>query len=185
VIRKNAAFKFESVESSTFETLERYLATRPVLAIYSPQAETELHCDASASGFGGILLQKQTDNTWRPISLWSQRTTPAESRYHIFELECLVVMYALKRFHINLAGRKFKIITDCDSFRLTLNKRDVNPRISHWALFLQNYDYEIVHRPGKRMSHVDELNRCHGIFVLEGSTLERVCPFVRIAMKKF
>jgi len=129
VIRKNATFKFESIENSTFETLKRYLANR-VLAIYSPQAETELHCDASASGFGGILLQKQTDNTWRPISFWSQRTTPAEARYHSFKLECLAVVYALKRFHIYLAGRKFKIITNCDSFRMILNKRDVNPRIS-------------------------------------------------------
>jgi len=110
MIRKNTAFKFESVESSAFVTLERYLATRPVLAIYSPQAETELHCDASASGFGGILLQKQTDNTWRPISLWSQQTTPAESRYHSFELKRLPVVYALKRFHINLAGRKLQLL---------------------------------------------------------------------------
>lgn len=72
-----------------------------------------------------------------------------------------------------LAGRKFKIVTDCDSFRLTLNKKDVNPRISRLALFLQNYDYEIIHRPGRRMGHVDALSRCHSVLVLEGSTLER------------
>jgi len=83
------------------------------------------------------------------------------------------VIYALKRFHIYLAGRKFKIITDCDSFRLTMNKKDINPRISRWALLLQNYDYEIVHRPGKRMTHVDALSRCHSVLVLEGSTFER------------
>lgn len=71
------------------------------------------------------------------------------------------------------AGRKFRIITDCDSFRLTLNKKDVNLRISHWALFLQNYDYEIVHRPGKWMNHVDTLSRYHSILILEGSTFER------------
>jgi len=54
-----------------------------------------------------------------------------------------------------------------------MNKKDVNPRISRWALFLQNYDYEIVHRPGKRMAHVDALSRCHSILVLEGNTFER------------
>lgn len=164
-----------------FETLKRHLSSKPVLAIYSPQSETELHCDASASEYGGILLQKQTDNTWRPISFWSQRTTPAESRYHSFELECLAVVYALKRFHVYLAGRRFKVMTD--SFRLTLNKKDVNPRISRWALFLQNYDYEIIHRPGKRMSHVDALSRCHNVLVLEGSTLEKTLS-VRIATTK-
>ncbi|XP_011859227.1 PREDICTED: uncharacterized protein LOC105556736 [Vollenhovia emeryi] len=173
LIKKRTTFKFETAENQAFEVLKQCLASKPVLAIYSPIAETELHCDASASGFGGILLQRQADRTWRPISFWSQRTTPAESRYHSFELECLAVVYAIKRFHIYLAGLKFKIITDCDSFRLTLEKKDINPRISRWALFLQNYDYEIVHRPGKRMSHVDALSRCHSILVLEGSTFER------------
>lgn len=74
-----------------------------------------------------------------------------------FELECLAVIYAIKWFHIYLAGISFKIVTDCDSFRLTLSKQTVNPRV---ALFLEQYTYEIVHRPGTRMSHVDGLSRC-------------------------
>jgi len=83
------------------------------------------------------------------------------------------VVYAIKRFHIYVAGRKFRVVTDCDSFRLTLSKKDVNPRISRWALFLQNYDCEIVHRPGRRMGHVDALSRCHSVLVLEGSSFDR------------
>lgn len=173
IIKKNATFMFGASEGRAVEALKNRLSSEPVLAIYSPQAETELHCDASVSGFGGILLQRQNDGTWRPVSFWSQRTTPAESRYHSFELECLAVVYAIKRFHVYLAGRKFRVMTDCDSFRLTLNKKDVNPRISRWALFLQNYDCEVVHRPGGRMNHVDALSRCHGVLVLEGSTFER------------
>lgn len=173
IIKKNATFIFGASEGATVEALKNHLSGGPVLAIYSPHAEIELHCDASVSGFGGILLQKQSDGNWRPVSFWSQRTTPAESKYHSFELECLAVVYAIKRFHVYLAGRRFKVMTDCDSFRLTLNKKYVNPRISRWALFLQNYDCEVVHRPGERMSHVDALSRCHSVLVLEGSTFER------------
>jgi len=61
IIKKNTTFRFGVAENSAFETLKRHLLSRAVLAIYSPLAETELHCDASASGFGGILLQKQDD----------------------------------------------------------------------------------------------------------------------------
>jgi len=104
LIKKNATFAFGVAEHDAFETLKHYLASKPVLAIYSPHAETELHCDASASGFGGILLQKPNDDMWKPISFWSQRTTLAEAKYHSFKLECLAVVYALKRFHIYLAG---------------------------------------------------------------------------------
>ncbi|XP_076248026.1 uncharacterized protein LOC143187672 [Calliopsis andreniformis] len=173
LIKKEVKFKFREEESKAFETLKKQLSSKPILAIYSPKAETELHCDASVSGFGAILLQKQSDGNFRPISYFSQRTTPAESKYHSFELECLAVVYAVKRFHVYLGGIFFKIMTDCDSFRLTLSKQNINPRISRWAMFLQDYDFEIQYRPGKRMSHVDALSRCHSILAIEGNTFEQ------------
>lgn len=40
-------------------------------------------------------------------------------------------------------------------------------------MFLQQYNYEIIHRPGKRMAHVDALSRCNSILVLEGNTFEQ------------
>lgn len=143
-----------------------------MLAIFSSELETELHCDASSNGFGAILLQKQLDGKYHPVSYFSQRTTPIEAKYHSFELECLTVVYSIKRFHIHLSGIKFRIIIDCDSFRLTLSKKTVNPRISRWAMFLQEYDYEIQHRSGNRMSHVDTLSRCYRIHIIEANTFE-------------
>ena len=89
------------------------------------------------------------------------------------------MVYAIKRFHVYLAGIKFKIITDCDSFRLTLIKKEVNPRMSRWALLLENYDYEIDHRPGSRMLHVDALSRCYAIFIIEGNSFERTLSILQ------
>ncbi|KAL4152687.1 hypothetical protein QTP88_000520 [Uroleucon formosanum] len=174
LVKKNVDFIFGEQEQEAFKYLSSILTKTPVLAIYSPTAETELHCDASSSGFGAILLQKQPDNKFKPVSYFSQRTSPVESKYHSFELECLAVVYAIKRFHVYLYGISFKVMTDCDSFRLTLNKQDVNTRISRWALFLQNYDFSIFHRPNKNMQHVDAFSRCHAILVLESNTFEQV-----------
>lgn len=72
-------------------------------------------------------------------------------------------------------GIQFIIVTDCDRFRLTLSKQVVNPRSSRWAMFLQQYNYEICHRSNKGMQHVDALSRCHNnnVLVIEGNTLER------------
>lgn len=169
-MKKNISFSFGSKENKVVETLKRLLASQPILAIYSPKLETELHCDASANGFGTILLQKQNDKIFRPIFYFSKRTTVAESKYHSFELECLTVIYAVKQFHIYLASIPFKIITDCDS-SLTLSKQIIN--LYRWALFLEQYTYEIVHRPGTRMNHVDALSHCHSILVLEANSFER------------
>jgi len=173
LVKKNVDFVFGEQEQETFKNLRSILTRTPVLAIYSPTAETELHCDASSSGFGAILLQKQSDNKFKPVFYFSQRTPPVESKYHSFELECLAVVYAIKRFHVYLYGISFKVMTDCDSFRLTLNKQEVNTRISRWALFLQNYDFSIFHRPNKNMQHVDAFSRCHAILVLESNTFEQ------------
>ena len=150
----------------SFQKLKAYLATSQILAIFSPHLESELHCDASASGFGAMLLQRQRDGVWKVVFHFSKRTTAAEANYHSFALEC-------QRFHVYLAGTKFKIVTDCDSFRLTLSKKMINPRISRWALYLENCDYTIEPRSGKRMTDVDTLSRCHAILVVQDNTFDR------------
>lgn len=142
-----------------FEILKKHLASSPILVIYNPRRETELHCDASASGFGSILMQKQDDGLFHPVSYFSKRTTDPETRYHSFELETLAIIYSLRRFRVYLEGICFKIVTDCNSLALTLAKRNINSRIARWALELENYNYSIVHRPGVKMGHVDALSR--------------------------
>ncbi|XP_076385702.1 uncharacterized protein LOC143264091 [Megachile rotundata] len=174
MLRENSKFCFGTEELQAFETLKERLASEPVLAIYAPNLETELHCDASANGYGAILSQKQSDDIFKPVFYFSKRTSVPESKYHSFELECLAVVYAIKRFHIYLYGIPFTIVTDCDSFRLTLSKQSVNPRIYRWALFLENYEYKIVHRASSKMGHVDALSRCHGIHTLETNNFDRI-----------
>lgn len=116
-LRKSTTFKFGQDEFESFEKLKTFLSTYPILSVYSPDLETELHCDSSSHGFCAILLQKQKDCLFKPISYYSHRTSPAESKYDSFELETLATIYAIKRFHVYLFGIRFKIVTDYDSFR--------------------------------------------------------------------
>jgi hypothetical protein len=173
LIRKNAAFKFGDDELVAFETLKDSLVDAPLLAIYSPLLETELHCDASSKGFGAILLQKQNDGKFRPVRYLSKRTTESESKLHSYELELLAIVYAVEKFHVYLHGLRFKVVTDSDAVKMALNKKDINPRISRWALVLENYDYTVEHRAGKRMQHVDALSRCTPVMVIEENTFEQ------------
>lgn len=79
-LKKNTEFRFGVEENKAYEMLRTHLSSKPILAIYCPTATTELHCDASASGFGDILLQKQSDGQFRLISYFSHRTTSVESK---------------------------------------------------------------------------------------------------------
>jgi len=138
-----------------------------VLSIYCPTAKTELHCDASSIGFGAMLLQKQNDGYFHPVAYFSRTTSETESRYHSFEQETLAIVYALERFHVYLHGIRFKVITDCNALKQTLQKKDINTRINRWGLTLQNYDFEIDNREAAQMQHVDALSRCNNILLLE------------------
>jgi len=57
---------------------------------------------------------------------------------------------------------------------LTLSKKELNPRIARWALEFQGYDFEIVHRAGSHMQHVDALSRCTNIMVIQTHSFEDI-----------
>lgn len=136
LLRKGVKFNFGEREYQAFEELKSKLIEAPVLATYDPKDETELHCDASKLGYGAVLLQRKKDGQFHPIFYFSKRTTDVESRYHSFEHETLAIIYALRRFHISLQGIQFKIVTDCNALKLTLDKRDISPRIGRWCFEL-------------------------------------------------
>lgn len=58
-----------------------------------------------------------------------------------------------------------KIVTDCNAFAMTMNKKEIPLRVSRWAMFLQDFDYEIEHRRGTQMRHVDALSRLGMVIV--------------------
>jgi len=155
------------------------LTSKPVLRVYDPKAETELHTDACSLGLAAILLQKQTGGLWGPVAYYSQTTNQAETRYHSFELEMLAIVRAVERFHLYLYGLNFTIVTDCNALVYAVNKANLNPRIARWTLTLQNYSFKITHRPGKKMSHVDALSR--SIAYVNELPLERELEFRQLA----
>lgn len=134
------------------------LTNKPVLTIFDPNFPIELHTDASAEGYGAMLIQK-VDNKPHVIEYYSKRTSPCESKYHSYELETLAVVNAIKHFKHYLQNRKFLVVTDCNAIKASKTKMDLTPRVHRWWCFLQTFDFDIEYRPGKRMEHVDFLSR--------------------------
>lgn len=123
LLKRDSPYNFKDECLNAFNELKSRLVKSPVLAIYSPERETELHCDASSIGFGSVLLQRQDDKKFHPISYFSKTASGAESKYHSFELETLSIIYALRRFRPYLEGIAFTIVTDCNSLTMTLEKK--------------------------------------------------------------
>ena len=99
---KNTPFVWKEQQQNAFDDLKKKLVERPILAIYNRGAETEVHCDASKVGLGGILLQRQNDSTLKPVQYFSRATTKEEQKYHSYELETLAAYYAIKHCRVYL-----------------------------------------------------------------------------------
>ncbi|GFX21072.1 hypothetical protein TNCV_4883041 [Trichonephila clavipes] len=131
----------------------------PILHLYKYGRKTELHTDACKQGYGAILLQEAEDGKLHPVYYMSKKTNTAEEKYDSYELEVLAIINALKKFRVYLLGQHFKIVTYCSAFQKTMQKEELITRIARWALQLEEFDYEIEHRAGSRMKHVDALSR--------------------------
>jgi len=159
LLRKNVDFSFDKECQKAFQTLKDHLTKYPVLSLYNPHSVTELHTDAGSVALAAILLQKQSTGLWFAVAYYSQATNQAETKYHSFELEMLAIVKAIERFHIYLYGLTFTVVIECHALVYAIKKAHLNPRIARWTVRLQNYTFDIVHRAGNKMSHVDALSR--------------------------
>lgn len=174
LLKNGSMFVFGIEQQQAFEKLKAALMTNPVLNIYRQDARTELHVDASKYGFGSTLLQEGEDGKLHPVYFMSRKTTPAQEKLHSYELEVMAIIESIKKFRIYLLGIKFKIVTDCEAFKKTMDKKDLTTRVARWALLLEEFDYEIEHRKGERMKHVDALSRYPAVMTVENVVLRQI-----------
>jgi hypothetical protein len=73
------------------------------------------------------------------------------------------MVYALQKFHHYLLGGHFKMFTDHSALKYLVNKPVLGGRICRWLLLFQEYDFEIVVKPGRMNKGPDHLSRLeHG-----------------------
>ncbi|GFY56671.1 enzymatic polyprotein [Trichonephila inaurata madagascariensis] len=166
--RKENPFVFGTLQKAAFEKLKNIISEGPLLHIYK-YGRTKLHTDACKQGYGAILLQEAEDGKLHPVFYISKKTNTAEEKYDSYELEVLAIINALKKFRVYLLGH-FEIVTDCSAFQKTMHKKDLITRIARWALQLKEFDYEIEHRAGSRIKHVDALSR-YPVMIICNDTL--------------
>lgn len=161
--KKDIKFKLGDEEKNAFQTLKSKIVERPVLMIYQPNAETQLHTDASKFATAAILMQRNPeDNEFHPVLFMSKVTTKDQQKWFSYELEMYAIFLAITKWRNYLIDLKFTVITDCEALKTAMNKQEVR-KISNWIMTLQSFDFTIAHRPGSKMLHVDALSRIHYI----------------------
>lgn len=90
--RADVPFRWTLETQKAFDDLKHALTSKPVLQIFSPERETELHTDASARGLAGMLLQRGDDNQFHLVYAVSRTTSDTEAGYHSGKLEMLAIV---------------------------------------------------------------------------------------------
>nr|GEY38514.1 hypothetical protein [Tanacetum cinerariifolium] len=87
---KKDAFKWSEEAQTTFDKLKEALTFAPVLAFPDPTKQFILEKDASAGGFGAVLMQEH-----HPVSFFSRVISPRQSAMSIYKKELLAIMMAV------------------------------------------------------------------------------------------
>ena len=72
LLKKNTEWKWETEQQNDFETIKKMLTEEPPLAHYAKDKDNIVATDASKTGLGITLWQKQADGELKPIAFGSR-----------------------------------------------------------------------------------------------------------------
>ena len=154
LLRKDSVWLWGESQNKAFNELKICQTSAPILALYDPNKEIKINADASSYGIGGVVLQKQDDEEWKPVSYISRTLTDTESRYSQIEKECLAFTWACRSSNYIL-GKPFIGETDHKPLvpLLTTHTLDqIPPRIQRFRMRLMRFNLQrMIHVPGKQM----------------------------------
>jgi len=132
----------------------------PTLAIPHPKQKMWLENDASGYAIGEVLSQLQEDNSWRPVTYLSKAMNETKRNYEIYDQELLAIMEGLKQWQQYLIGSdQFEIWTNHKNLGYFKKLQKLNRCQARWITELQEYNFQLVHKPGNTQKKVDTLSR--------------------------
>ena len=144
---------------SAFEELRHSLSTAPVLAHPDFSRSFILDTDASNTGIGAVLSQIDDSGKERVVAYGSRVLSKPERRYCVTRRELLAVVYFTRQFRPYLAGRRFTLRTDHGSLTWLRNFKEPEGQLARWLERLQEFDFGIEHRRGRKHTNADALSR--------------------------
>lgn len=106
-----------------------------------------------------MILEQIIDGQERVIGYVGRILTKAERNYNTTTLEGLAVIEGVKHFQCYLYGHKFTVHTDHSSLNWLFKTKDLKGKYARWVLYLQSFDFKIVHSAGKENLNADALSR--------------------------
>jgi len=156
--KKNASFQWGDDCQEAFEELKWALTSAPVLVMLDDESTFIFDTGASHSAIGAVLSQNQ-QGVKRVVAYASRKMSNAECNYSATCKELLAVVSFVKYFNHHLLERHFVVRTEHAALQWLRKAPEPVGQRARWIGFLEEFDFDVVHRPGRQHTNADSLSR--------------------------
>ena len=147
-------------------TLIHHMTSEPVI-LRMPRFDRQMIVKTDAAqteGLGGILTQEDDEGHERVVAYYGRRLTKHERNYTVTEIELLAALESIRTWRPYLWGRRFLLVVDHAALRWLHTMKDTieggpASRLMRWNMKLMEYNFEVMHKPGKIHSDADAVSR--------------------------
>ncbi len=165
--------------TSAFQELRKRFTTAPILHHPDPELEFIMEVDASSTGIGAVLSQRQGDpHKTYPCAFYSRKLILAGQNYDVGNRELLTMKAAFEEWRHWLEGAKhpFTVLTDHRNLEYLRSAKRLNHRQARWALFFTRFDFTVTYRPGSLNTKADALSRQYESSILPPTKESIISP---------
>ncbi len=145
----------------SFQELKARFTSAPILRHPDPERQFTIEVDASNTGVGAVLSQRQGEPAkLYPCAFFSRKLSAAERNYDVGNRELLAMKLALEEWRHWLEGttHPFIVLTDHKNLEYLRSAKRLHPRQARWALFTR-FHFTVTYRPGTKNTKADALSR--------------------------
>ena len=160
LLQSNVLFEWNDMCDQAFNRIKELLISPPVLRSPPPQDHLIIETDASELGAGSCLKGRDPQGHEFLVAYNSYKFSPTECNWNIVGKEGYSLLHAIRRYRHYLIGTKFTARVDSRIITYICSKRErKNRRLLNWALELSEFDFDIIHIPGRDNAISDCLTR--------------------------
>jgi len=158
LLKKDIKYVWNEDCQRSLDVLKEKMVTAPILVSPYWSKSFHVHVDALSIALGAVLAQQGEGEIDHPIVFSSQNLSTTKINYTITEREGLAMVYVLQKYRHYLLGGHFQMYTYHFSLRYLVKKPVLGGRICQWLLLFQEYEFEVIVKPGKLNVGPDHLS---------------------------
>lgn len=163
LLQKSTEFIWNEDANAAFQTLKAAFASAPILIFFDYSKPAFLETDASDFAISAILSQNDDKKVLHPVAFHSRTLLAAEINYDTHDKELLAIVDALKTFRhyvISASPEKpLQIFSDHRNLLSFMKLQTLSRRQYRWREALSEFNFVIIHRPGRLNLKADVLSR--------------------------